>query len=151
MTSSRLTAVQPIRMYGASAAKYVLGSLLLAGTVFYASQARAGDVRLSIGVNLPGVSVVAAQPYYRHGSRLVVPQGYVLGADGVLYPQQVVVQRSNYYVQPAPVFVPRQVYVQPIRGYVAPVYSHSHGHGYSHGYHHGYHQGHHGHGNNHRR
>lgn len=155
MTSPRFVATRAASFYRVSAAKWLLGSLLLAAAVFQARQAHASDVRFSIGLNLPGVSVVAVQPQYRYDSRLVVPQGYVLGADGVLYPQQVVVKRPNYYVQPAPVYVPRPVYVQPIRGYVAPVYynkphfNHGYRHGHANGHRHG--NGHRGHGNHHGR
>ncbi len=151
MTSPRIAINQVPDSSGFSnstAAKCLLGSLLLAGAVFHASQARASDVRFSIGVNLPGVSVVAAQPYYR--SQIVVPPGYVLGANGVLYPQPVYVQpRPSYYVQPA------AVYVQPFRNYAAPIYynkphfNHGYRHGHGHGHRHG--NGHRGHGNHHGR
>ncbi|MFM9881059.1 MAG: hypothetical protein ACKVOO_11705 [Burkholderiaceae bacterium] len=122
-------------------------------------QARAGNLSVSVGLHAPGVSLVA----YPSRQQVVVPPGYVLGANGVLYPQAgyaqpvytqpvysqhvysqpvysqpvysqpVYVQPRSYYVQPAPVYAQRPAY---------PHFGHALGHVIGHGVHRSIHQGH---------
>lgn len=115
-------------------ARLVLGSALLLAAAIVATPAQARDrVSLAVGVNLPGVQAVVSNA----PAQYVVPAGYVLGANGVLYPQPI--YRQPVYVQPAP------VYAQPVVRYIsygAPVvyghYPHGHHRAYRHGYNHGY-------------
>jgi hypothetical protein len=133
--------MKALNLTSVATARLALGSMLLVGAALVAAPAHAnGRVNFAVGVNLPGVQTVVSNA----PAQYVVPAGYYLGANGVLYPQPVYSQPvyEPVYVQPAP------IYVRPAVGYVGyggPVvygnYPHGYYRGYRYGHNHGYNHG----------